>query len=94
MSDMITGEAVLIDVPCARFPSRMVAIVIDMVIQLIVLGVVSLFVGAAAPGLSVDAGAALTLSVLPGHRRLSGDLRDPDPGPVTGEDGHGAAGGR
>ncbi|HEY1914196.1 MAG TPA: RDD family protein [Streptosporangiaceae bacterium] len=61
---MITGEAVLIDVPCARFPSRMLAIFIDMVIQLVVLGVVFLFVGAAAPGLSADAGAALTLSLL------------------------------
>ena len=35
MTDVVTGEAVVLDVPCARFPSRLVAIVIDMTAQIL-----------------------------------------------------------
>lgn len=40
MTEVVTGEAVVLDVPCARFPSRMVAIIIDMAVQIILIGII------------------------------------------------------
>jgi uncharacterized RDD family membrane protein YckC len=40
MTEVVTGEAVVLDVPCARFPSRMIAIIIDMVVQIILIGII------------------------------------------------------
>jgi uncharacterized RDD family membrane protein YckC len=40
MTEVVTGEAVILDVPCARFPSRMIAIIIDMTVQVILLGII------------------------------------------------------
>ncbi|HEY1644404.1 MAG TPA: RDD family protein [Streptosporangiaceae bacterium] len=40
MAEVVTGEAVVLDVPCASFPSRIGALLIDMVIQLVLLGIV------------------------------------------------------
>jgi uncharacterized RDD family membrane protein YckC len=40
MTEVVTGEAVVLDVPCARFPSRMIAIIIDMVVQIILIVVI------------------------------------------------------
>jgi uncharacterized RDD family membrane protein YckC len=37
MTEVVTGEAVVLDVPCARFPSRMIAIIIDMIVQIILI---------------------------------------------------------
>jgi hypothetical protein len=37
VAEVITGEAVVIDVPCARFPSRAVALAIDLIVQLVLL---------------------------------------------------------
>ncbi len=51
MAEVITGEAVVIDVPFARFPSRSLALVIDIVIQLVLLfglGGIALAAGRAA----------------------------------------------
>jgi uncharacterized RDD family membrane protein YckC len=42
VSEIVTGEAVVLDLPYARFPTRMLAHLIDMVIQFIVLGVVGI----------------------------------------------------
>ncbi len=42
MTELVTGEAVVLDVPCARFPSRVLALAIDLAIQLT--GVVILLV--------------------------------------------------
>jgi len=33
VTDVVTGEAVVLDVPCARFPSRLAALGIDLLIQ-------------------------------------------------------------
>ena len=30
MAEVVTGEAVVLDVPCARFPSRVLALAIDL----------------------------------------------------------------
>jgi uncharacterized RDD family membrane protein YckC len=37
VSEVVTGEAVVLDVPCARFPSRIAAVLIDMAAQLVLL---------------------------------------------------------
>ncbi len=65
MAEVITGEAVVIDVPFARFPSRTLALVIDIVIQLVLLfglGGVALAAGAGG-GLDAAAVAAISLTV-------------------------------
>ena len=65
MAEVITGEAVVIDVPLARFPSRTLALLIDIAIQLVLLfglGGVALAAGAGG-GLDAAAVAAISLTV-------------------------------
>jgi uncharacterized RDD family membrane protein YckC len=65
VAEVITGEAVVIDVPFARFPSRALALMIDLVIQLVLLfglGGVALAAGAGG-GLDAAAVAAISLTV-------------------------------
>ncbi len=66
MAEVITGEAVVIDVPCARFPSRMLALAVDIAVQLIVLVVLLgvSFAAGGSHGLDPAAGAAVSLTVL------------------------------
>jgi len=68
VADVVTGEAVVLAVPCARFPSRLLALALDLLIQLILLFVLFLIVGLAITGdqtTGATAGAiALTVSVL------------------------------
>lgn len=61
MGEMVSGEAVIIDVPVARFPSRMVAILIDIVVQAAVLAVLDLIIGLSS-GLNGASGAAVLLT--------------------------------
>ena len=42
MDEVVTGEAVVLDVPFARFPSRMIALAIDIIVQFVLLFVVFL----------------------------------------------------
>jgi uncharacterized RDD family membrane protein YckC len=65
VAEVITGEAVVIDVPFARFPSRALALMIDIAIQLVLLfglGGVALAAGAGG-GLDAAAVAAISLTV-------------------------------
>jgi uncharacterized RDD family membrane protein YckC len=51
VAEVVTGEAVVIDVPCARFPSRAVALAIDLMVQVVLLLLLTgIAVGAAAGG--------------------------------------------
>jgi uncharacterized RDD family membrane protein YckC len=63
VAEVVTGEAVVLDVPCARFPSRLLALVIDMIIELILLFIlyVVAFVATLGGGAS---GAATTATAL------------------------------
>jgi uncharacterized RDD family membrane protein YckC len=68
VTEVVTGEAVVLDVPIARFPSRMVAVLLDMIVQLSVLAVVLIvtFVlispdDAVAAGISVTAYALVVI---------------------------------
>jgi uncharacterized RDD family membrane protein YckC len=47
VSDIVSGEAVIVDVPVARFPSRMVAILIDVAVQFVALVILGIVIGVA-----------------------------------------------
>ena len=66
MAEVVTGEAVVLEVPCARFPSRMLAFGIDLSIQLTMIFVLLAIVGvtAADRGLDADAIGAIALMVV------------------------------
>jgi uncharacterized RDD family membrane protein YckC len=68
VAEVVTGEAVVIDVPCARFPSRAVALAIDLLVQLVLLVLLSGVAIAAAAGGALNpaalAAVALTVFVL------------------------------
>jgi len=61
MGEVVSGEAVVIDVPVARFLSRMVAIIIDIVVQEIALVALNLAIALAA-GLNGASEAAVLLT--------------------------------
>ena len=66
MAEVVTGEAVVLEVPCARFPSRLLALAVDLAIQLaitsILLTVVAL--GAARHGMNRAAAEAAAITVI------------------------------
>jgi uncharacterized RDD family membrane protein YckC len=66
VAEVVTGEAVVLEVPCARFPSRLLALGLDMLIQVILLIVLFLIVGVAAHGsrLNVASASAIGITVL------------------------------
>jgi uncharacterized RDD family membrane protein YckC len=62
MSEVVSGEAVVLDVPCARFPSRLLALLIDIAVQ-VALGLVLLVViGATGTHLDAASGSAVALT--------------------------------
>ena len=54
MTDVVTGEAVVLDVPCARFPSRLAALGIDLLIQFGLMAILLVIVGVSTSGASLD----------------------------------------
>jgi len=64
MTEVVTGEAVVLDVPCARFPSRLLALLIDMAIQVTLVVGVLLAIGAAGVHLSAALLAAVLVTAL------------------------------
>jgi uncharacterized RDD family membrane protein YckC len=54
VDEVVTGEAVVLEVPVARFPSRMIALAIDLAVQFFLLFVVLLATGAAIAGGGLD----------------------------------------
>jgi uncharacterized RDD family membrane protein YckC len=59
VEEIVTGEAVVLDLPCARFPTRLLARLIDMIIQVVLLAVVLVLAYVAVAGGRLDtAGAA------------------------------------
>ena len=64
MESVVTGEAVVLEVPVARFPSRLLAIIIDLAVQVVLLAVLLFAVGLAqAGGLDDTSTAAIGLVV-------------------------------
>ncbi len=52
MTDVITGEAVALELPVATFPSRIAALLLDMVAQIVLLLIVIFILVAAAGSVS------------------------------------------
>jgi uncharacterized RDD family membrane protein YckC len=61
--EVVTGEAVVLDLPCARFPTRMLAHLIDMLVQVPALGIVFGLIFAAAGSHALDTATTAALSV-------------------------------
>ena len=64
MDEVVTGEAVVLEVPVARFPSRMVALAIDLIVEAVLLFILILATVAAGTGGGLDlaSGAAVFLA--------------------------------
>jgi uncharacterized RDD family membrane protein YckC len=59
VTDVVTGDAVVLDVSAAAFPSRMAARLLDMLVQLVVLGLSFFVIFKAAGAVSADAALAI-----------------------------------
>jgi uncharacterized RDD family membrane protein YckC len=63
VAEVVTGEAVVLEVPCARFPSRLLALAIDLAIQLTVVLVLLAIVGLSAADKVMDKAAVQAIVV-------------------------------
>src|SRR5262249_2082478 len=54
VAEIVTGEAVVLEVPCARFPSRVLALAIDLAIQLTVVVILLTIVALSTVGQAMD----------------------------------------
>jgi hypothetical protein len=64
VAEVVTGEAVVLAVPCARFPSRMLALLLDLLVEGVLLIILSLIAAAAGTRLDAASGAAVDLSAV------------------------------
>jgi uncharacterized RDD family membrane protein YckC len=62
VDEVVSGEAVVIDLPCARFPSRLLAIIIDILVQAAVGGILLGIAAASGAHLNDAAVAAVSLA--------------------------------
>ena len=63
MTEVVTGEAVVLEVPCARFPSRVLALAIDLAIQLTVVVILLVIVGLSTADKVIDKAAVQAVVV-------------------------------
>jgi uncharacterized RDD family membrane protein YckC len=66
VDEIVTGEAVVLDLPYARFPTRMLAHLIDMVLQLLVLGIITIAAVAGAVAHRLDSASLAAVGVSTG----------------------------
>jgi uncharacterized RDD family membrane protein YckC len=64
VTDVVTGEAVVLDIPCARFPSRLVALILDMTVQVTLFIGIVLIAGAAGARLNAASAAAVGVTAV------------------------------
>lgn len=64
MAEVVTGEAVVLEVPCARFPSRVLALGIDLVIQFLLIFILLVVAGLGVTGPDPAATAALVITIM------------------------------
>jgi uncharacterized RDD family membrane protein YckC len=62
VEEIITGEAVILDLPCARFPTRMLAHVIDMFVQVVAYIILAVMIAVSIRDLDAASLAALFLT--------------------------------
>ena len=63
MDEVVTGEAVVLDVPVARFPSRMLALAVNLVVQFVLLLTLFLLTGAATAGGALNPASAAAIGL-------------------------------
>jgi uncharacterized RDD family membrane protein YckC len=63
VTEVVTGEAVVLEVPCARFPSRLLALVIDLIVQIVLFTVLLSILGVAAVSSSLNPASAGAIAV-------------------------------
>lgn len=63
MEEIVTGEAVILDLPCARFPTRILARLIDMLVETAALGVIAILAAVGAATHSLDAASAAAVLI-------------------------------
>ena len=63
MTEVVTGEAVVLEVPCARFPSRLLALAIDLAIQLTLIVILLVVVGLSTADKAIDQAAVQAVVV-------------------------------
>jgi uncharacterized RDD family membrane protein YckC len=61
MEQIVTGEAVVLDLPCARFPARILSRIIDMAVELVLFGVIATLIGIADANNSLDSATVAAL---------------------------------
>lgn len=64
MTEIVTGEAVVLDVPAAAFPSRMAAVLLDLALLYTVLIILAILIGTTAQQLSTAAVSAISTVAL------------------------------
>jgi len=64
MEQIVTGEAVVLDLPCARFPARILSRIIDMAVELVAFSIIAILVGAGESSGTLDSatGSALIIA--------------------------------
>jgi uncharacterized RDD family membrane protein YckC len=60
VTEVVTGEAVVLDIPIAAFPSRMAALLLDMLLQFVLLVILGILVGVTSSQLNAAAIAAIS----------------------------------
>lgn len=63
MEEIVTGEAVVLDLPCARFPTRMLSHLVDMLIQIPLLVVIAIVVVTTVGNHTLDAASGAAVMV-------------------------------
>jgi uncharacterized RDD family membrane protein YckC len=63
VAEVVTGEAVVLEVPCARFPSRLLALALDLLIQFVLMFILLLIVGLTANANRLNAASVGALSL-------------------------------
>jgi uncharacterized RDD family membrane protein YckC len=63
VAEVVTGEAVVLEVPCARFPSRVLALAIDLAIQLAVVVILLAIVALSTANRTVDQAAVQAIVI-------------------------------
>jgi uncharacterized RDD family membrane protein YckC len=63
VAEVVTGEAVVLDIPIAAFPSRMAALMLDMLLQITLLLILAILIGATSGQLNGAAIAAISSAV-------------------------------
>jgi uncharacterized RDD family membrane protein YckC len=62
MAEVVSGEAVVIDVPCARFPSRIIALLIDILVQVAAGITLAIVIAQASVHLNADSALAVVFA--------------------------------